>query len=235
MLTPDTAGGTSVPGDAPVLILTGPPGVGKTTVAALLVARFPRAVHLEADRFFGYIRAGYVEPWRPESHEQNSAVMEIVADAAAGYATAGYFTVLDGIVIPGWFLEPVRDALRAAGHRVALAILRAPLDACLARVRRREGIPSIDPEALERVWRGFAECGEFESNAIDLGDESPAELTDLLARAAEGRPPCHLSTTSSCSACPGFQPTASSDAAGRFSCEPGSAFCPRWRGGRRLG
>ncbi len=175
-----------MPGDAPVLILTGPPGVGKTTIAARLVARFPRAVHLEADHFFRYIRAGYVEPWRPESNEQNRAVMGIVADAADGYAAAGYFTVVDGIIIPGWFLEPVRDALRAAGHGVDLAILRAPLSACLARVRQREGIPSIDPEAIERVWQSFAECGEFEENAIDLGDESPDEVADLLARRLEG-------------------------------------------------
>lgn len=160
--------------------------MGKTTAAALLAGRFPRAVHLEADNFFRYIRSGYIEPWRPESNEQNRAVMGVVADAAAGYAAAGYFTVVDGIVIPGWFVEPVRDALRAAGHRVDLAILRAPLSACLARVRRREGIPSIDPEAIERVWLGFAECGEFETNAIDLGDESPDEVADLLARRLEG-------------------------------------------------
>jgi hypothetical protein len=160
--------------------------VGKTTAAALLATRFPRAVHLEADNFFRYIRSGYVEPWKPESNEQNRAVMGIVAEAAVGYAAAGYFTVIDGIVIPGWFLEPVRDALRAAGHGVDLAILRAPLSTCLGRVRRREGIPSIDPEAIERVWQGFAECGEFEPNAIDLGDESPDEVANLLARRLEG-------------------------------------------------
>jgi len=159
--------------------------VGKTTVAALLAARFPRAVHLEADHFFRYIRAGYVEPWRPESNEQNRAVMGVVANAAAGYAAAGYFTVVDGIVIPGWFLEPVRDALRAAGLGVDLAILRAPLSTCLARVRRREGIPSIDPEAIERVWQGFAKCGEFEPHAIDLGDEGPDEVADMLVRRIE--------------------------------------------------
>jgi hypothetical protein len=161
--------------------------VGKTTAAALLVDRFPRAVHLEADNFFRFIRSGYVEPWRPESHEQNRAVMGIVAAAAAGYAAAGYLTLVDGILIPGWFLESVRDALLAGGHPVALAILRAPLASCLARVSRREGLPDgIDPPAIEQIWQSFVDVGELEANAIDLGEERPSDVADLLARRLEG-------------------------------------------------
>jgi adenylate kinase family enzyme len=83
------------------LILTGAPGSGKTTVAGLLAAKSKRSVHLESDRFFHFIQAGYIEPWEPESHEQNTAVMRIVAQAAASYADAGYFTIIDGIIIPG--------------------------------------------------------------------------------------------------------------------------------------
>jgi hypothetical protein len=160
--------------------------VGKTTAAALLAGRFPRAVHLEADNFFRYIRSGYVEPWTPESNEQNRAVMGIVARAAAGYAAAGYLTLVDGILIPGWFLEPVCDALRDDGHAVALAILRAPLASCLARLRSREGAPGVDPESIEQIWRSFADAGELEPHALDLGDESPDEVADLLGRRLEG-------------------------------------------------
>jgi predicted kinase len=174
-----------VSGDTPVLILTGPPGVGKTTAAASLAVRSPRAVHLEADHFFRFIRSGFVEPWSPESNEQNAAVMRIVAAAATGYASAGYFTVVDGILIPGWFLEPVRDALREAGHRVAVAILRAPLSVCLSRLREREGGPGPDSGAIEQLWQSFADAGELETNVLEVGEESSVAVADLLARRLE--------------------------------------------------
>jgi len=170
---------------SPVLILTGPPGVGKTTTAAMLVAGFPRAVHLESDRFFSFIRSGHIEPWTPESNEQNRIVMGVVAEAAARYAAAGYFTVIDGIVIPGWFLEPVRDALHAAGHQVALAVLRAPLPICLARVQEREGPPSIDPGAIAQIWQSFADLGDLEKNVIRVDDAGADEVPETLARHLE--------------------------------------------------
>jgi len=169
----------------PVLILTGPPGVGKTSAAVLLADRFPRAVHLESDRFFSFIRGGFVEPWRPESQQQNELVMRLVGEAAAGYARAGFFTIVDGIVIPRWFLAPLREILAAAGLQASYAVLRVPLAACAARIEEREGEGVSDQEAIARIWAQFADLGAFERHAIDVEGRTPeqvaASLAELLA------------------------------------------------------
>jgi tRNA uridine 5-carbamoylmethylation protein Kti12 len=176
-----------VTSEAPVLILTGPPGVGKSTTARILATRSTRAVHLEADLFFDFIRSGFVEPWNPESHDQNTLVMRIVAGAGAAYAAGGYFTVVEGIFIPGWFLRPVHESLRQAGHPVGYAVLRAPLATCVSRAGERATQPVADREVLERLWHDFADLGPLERNVIDIETKSPDEAANLVAeRFADG-------------------------------------------------
>lgn len=156
--------------------MSGPPGAGKTTVAGLIAALSPRSVHVEADRFFESIKSGYVDPWKPESHEQNTKVMRIVGDVAAAYAHAGYFTIVEGIVIPRWFLAPLTEQLWDAGHEVAYAVLRAPLELCLARC------DSVPRDVVEEIWHEFADLGELEFHAVDSSaDEPDSAVEEILA------------------------------------------------------
>ena len=77
---------------AALLIVSGPPGAGKPSVAAELSAFDSLSVLVEGDRFFGFLAKGAMDPWRPESHAQNTVVTDAPA-AATGRFVAEYTTV----------------------------------------------------------------------------------------------------------------------------------------------
>lgn len=140
-----------------------------------------RAVHLESDRLFEFIVAGFVEPWKRESHEQNAVVMRIVCNAAASYAEAGYFTIVDGILIPGWFFETVRDCLQARGLTVSYAVLRPALVTAIERVQARVPRKIADPAVIKRLWTSFDDLGSLERHVIDNDADTPDQTAAILA------------------------------------------------------
>lgn len=161
------------------MIVSGPPGSGKTTVSAALASGCERGVHLESDWFYRSIRSGFVAPWLPEAHTQNAAVMDVAADAAAAYADAGYTVVWDGIVGP-WFLDRIVQRLGARKIRVQYLVLRPRRDTMLERLQGRDDTTeATDAGAL---YDQFAALGVFESHVVP--SDAPAEQVIAACRAA---------------------------------------------------
>jgi len=162
--------------DVPVvLIVTGPPGSGKSTTARLLAQRFDRASCLAIDWFWTTIVNGFVPPWKPEADAQNRAVLAAVAGSAAALATAGYVVVVDGVIGP-WHLDLVAQPLARRGIDTHYVVLRPELEVALARVRSRadqEHVSGhlaeafIDEAPAAHMWEQFSDLGPLERHVVD--------------------------------------------------------------------
>jgi cytidylate kinase len=164
-----------------VIILTGPPAAGKTTVAALLAssASVP-TVHLTTDLFYRSIRTGFVLPFLPEAERQNEVVVEAIVGTVATFARGGYDVVVDGIVGP-WFLPPFRAAAERDHLAMSYVVLRPDLDTTLSRAKERVG-ELKDVDAITGLHGAFERLGDLEDHAIDTGDLDAQQTITVVRR-----------------------------------------------------
>jgi predicted kinase len=165
---------------SPVLIVSGCPGAGKSSVSARLAAADARGVHLTSDVFYGF-PAHPVDPTTPESRAQNDAIVRAVMRAAGGFAEAGYAVVVDGIFGP-WFLPQIAEELQRQGLAADYVLLQADLEEALRRATTRAH--AADPDAVRHMHRAFAAAQGFEDHALETTDVS---LDDVVRRLQERR------------------------------------------------
>jgi predicted ABC-type ATPase len=160
-----------------LLVITGPPGAGKSTVAAIVSGGFSRSALVAGDDFFAFLDQGAIAPWLPEAHEQNEIVTEAAAATAGRLARGDYVVVYDGVVGP-WLVRTFATA--AAAPSLDYAILLPREETCVERVRSRVGHGFTDLAAARHMYGEFARASIDPRHVVVDPPDDPQETAQLI-------------------------------------------------------
>jgi adenylate kinase family enzyme len=171
-----------------IIIVSGPPGAGKTSVADALCERFDRMLHIEVDVLRHMVKAGYRHPWAGDAQAAEQLLLAVRnASALARESVATRYAVVIDDVVTAEMAAGYRDALRDIDAPVHLVTLLPRLEVLLARdAARRESLPDRARALHDQLTREAA-ARDLPGAVLDTSDDANAQLTadrvqDVVAR-----------------------------------------------------
>lgn len=164
---------------AEIVILNGPPGVGKTTVSRILTDLLPGTVCIRGDDLRAFAPAKASEFLGGGSTVRAAAVL-----AKAYLAMGAARVVLDYVFLRPAHVAYFRDELGELPTPVFMFTLWAPLAVVQSRDRERAARVPVDG-AVERCWHEMASneaaLGEFLDNTAVEPAEMARRIADRIA------------------------------------------------------
>ena len=170
---------------APIILLGGPAGAGKSTVARELCRRFSRAAHVDVDLIrWRMVVSGYVRPEEAYGPEPDEAVRQLELAArnasalARNFATEGFVTVIDDVIETRELLDVYLEQLAGLGPVHFVTVL--PNAAVLAARDAGRGGDAFIGSRSEELRRIIAANGETRGLRLDTSAWTVEETVDII-------------------------------------------------------
>ncbi len=170
--------------DWQVLLITGPAGAGKTTVARYIADTLPvPCVHVSLDNVRELVRSGMAFPtngWSDEAGRQYELARKASAETARIYAEAGFRVVIDDAIFPQWepalFVQWQKDL---GALRSELVVLLPSLESVQTRNAERSGVRLLNERLVRWIHRQMRPW-QFEPVRVIDNTELSVEATAAL-------------------------------------------------------
>ena len=165
--------------DAPIILVSGPPGAGKSSVCRHLVdaAKAPIA-YIEGDTFWSFIAKG--KPDRDVldgRREAGRIITQAMVASAARFARGGYPTLLDFSIVPA-AVEFIRAKLK--GIPLELIVICPSEEVCARRAASRTVGSMPDYSIYKDFYATFQNLGPLERHAFRSDDATAEELAEEI-------------------------------------------------------
>jgi hypothetical protein len=173
---------------APVVIVTGPAGVGKSTVARELCLRFDRAAHINVDFLRDMVISGYASPIPGESdpteaEEQIRLGITNAAALARNFSESGMLAVIDDVLETPGELDTYLDAL-GPGADLRLVTLLADRTILARRDAQRPHDQQMGTRSQD-LHHIFMTNGETRGIRLDTSHQTPEDSVDIILEQLE--------------------------------------------------
>ena len=158
-----------------IILLSGPPGAGKSTVAKELVATSPGpTVCIEGDKFWSFFAKGSPDFGRKKIFR---TMLWAMAAAAMPCAKAGCETIVD-FSIPLWFIDPLRAKFPEMNFDDV--VIRPSQAVCAGRAATRSEGAIADYTQYSEFY------ADFDAPKANLVCDDTSDPATLAARIREG-------------------------------------------------
>ena len=158
---------------AMLYVITGPAGVGKSTISRKIAEASVKSALIEGDDLYGQIVGGYIDPWKEGNHLETFWKLSI--SSIRVYLEDGFDVVFNYIISPEQF-DMIRSEFN--DYKISFSVLLVDEETILERDKRR-------PEDCQMKERCIVLLNEFRDHNYDkkyILDTSNMTVEETVAK-----------------------------------------------------